>query len=162
MRLADPSGGESDRPDLTPIVDVVFLLLIFFLAATVFDEEQFVVDVEMPETVDAGPVSNLRGPVVNITSKGAFIMSIGGERRKLKFEQVSQILDKYVADLPPTAARPVVQIVGDRRVPLAYPALVLGKCYELKLETKLFVKKADGRSMSQRKGGRSPSLAMGP
>ena len=47
MRLPDESH-QSDGPNLTPVIDVVFLLLIFFLVATRFDQEEKELDLELP------------------------------------------------------------------------------------------------------------------
>jgi CheY-like chemotaxis protein len=43
------NNTESEGPNLTPVIDVVFLLLIFFLVATRFDQEERELDVELPE-----------------------------------------------------------------------------------------------------------------
>lgn len=41
--------------ELTPLIDVVFLLLIFFMVSTTFKEEESVLAVELPEA-DGAPV----------------------------------------------------------------------------------------------------------
>ena len=38
MRLPEDTN-EAEGPNLTPVIDVVFLLLIFFLVATTYDQE---------------------------------------------------------------------------------------------------------------------------
>ena len=44
MRLSEESVEEAG-PDLTPVIDVVFLLLIFFLVATEYHQEERELDV---------------------------------------------------------------------------------------------------------------------
>lgn len=39
-------------PDLTPLIDVVFLLLIFFMVSSVFKKQEYVLDLKLPDTED--------------------------------------------------------------------------------------------------------------
>ena len=48
MRL-DPGESEDRAPDLTPLIDMVFLLLVFFLASTTFAKEEVELDLTLPE-----------------------------------------------------------------------------------------------------------------
>ena len=41
---------EASAPDLTPLIDVVFLLLIFFLVSTVFKKEELAFLLNLPKT----------------------------------------------------------------------------------------------------------------
>ena len=52
MRL-DRSGERDVGINLTPLIDVVFLLLIFFLTATTFSSEEVEMDLELPEAASA-------------------------------------------------------------------------------------------------------------
>lgn len=71
MRLPT-STEDSESPNLTPVIDVVFLLLIFFLVATRFDQEERELDVELPEVVQAQPIAMTQGLIINITREGTF------------------------------------------------------------------------------------------
>ena len=35
-------------PDLTPLIDIVFLLLIFFMVSSVFKKDQTILDIDLP------------------------------------------------------------------------------------------------------------------
>ncbi len=69
----------SDAPpsiELTPIIDMVFLLLIFFLVATTFQQTEREMQIALPETETGGPISMaLREIVVNVQSDGAIVVS---------------------------------------------------------------------------------------
>ena len=52
MRLPEDTS-DSDGPNLTPVIDVVFLLLIFFLVATRYDQEERELEVDLPEVTEA-------------------------------------------------------------------------------------------------------------
>lgn len=61
---------------LTPVIDVVFLLLIFFLVATKFEEEERELDVVLPEASEAVPmVSKPREMFVNIDRSGRYFVN---------------------------------------------------------------------------------------
>ena len=56
---------------LTPLIDVVFLLLIFFLVATKFAEEERELNVLLPDASEAQPrTSKPRETIVNIDETG--------------------------------------------------------------------------------------------
>lgn len=48
---------ESALPDITPLIDVVFLLLIFFMVSTVFKKDEFALLLNLP-TVKEGESKN--------------------------------------------------------------------------------------------------------
>jgi len=71
MKLPDDSQ-EADGPNLTPVIDVVFLLLIFFLVATEYAAEERELDVNLPEVAQAQPLSMTAQLIVNVTKDGTF------------------------------------------------------------------------------------------
>src|SRR5205823_2432910 len=74
MRLPEDSAV-SEGIDLTPVIDVVFNLLIFFLVATRFDQEERQLPVTLPEVVQAQPLSMTQEVVVNITRDGNYFVA---------------------------------------------------------------------------------------
>lgn len=62
--------------DFTPIIDIVFNLLIFFLVATSFQQVEREAQIALPETVAAGPISaSLREIVINVDRAGRMIVN---------------------------------------------------------------------------------------
>ncbi len=62
--------------DLTPIIDIVFLLLIFFLVATTFQQTEREIDIALPDAESGAPISvALRELVINVDRNGALILS---------------------------------------------------------------------------------------
>lgn len=60
---------------LTPLIDVVFLLLIFFLVATKFAEEERELDVRLPDASEAQPLtSKPRELFINIDADGRYFV----------------------------------------------------------------------------------------
>ena len=74
MRLPE-DNAVSEGIDLTPVIDVVFNLLIFFLVATRFDQEERQLPVTLPEVAQAQPLSMTQEVVVNITREGNFFVA---------------------------------------------------------------------------------------
>lgn len=64
--------------DLTPMIDIVFNLLIFFLIASSFQQAEREMQVALPFATTAGPISAaLRELVVNVDREGRVV--VGGQ-----------------------------------------------------------------------------------
>ncbi|MCA8966631.1 MAG: biopolymer transporter ExbD [Planctomycetes bacterium] len=66
-------GGEEERDEginLMPLIDVVFLLLIFFLAATTFAREEVELDLRLPEAKSGTASAPAKPLVVNLLADG--------------------------------------------------------------------------------------------
>jgi biopolymer transport protein ExbD len=60
---------------LTPLIDVVFLLLIFFLVATRFEQEERDMDVKLPQASEAEPtIASRQELFVSLTAEGRFFL----------------------------------------------------------------------------------------
>ncbi len=76
MPLRSPYQHEDDpTPSLTPMIDVVLVLTIFFMCATRFsgDERQF--EVELPSVSAAAPVTAVLPELLEITASGEVQLS---------------------------------------------------------------------------------------
>jgi len=82
---------------LTPLIDVVFLLLIFFLVTSEFEEEERRLDIVLPTATSAVPMtSKPREVVVDVDSQG--VVYLRGEPTPL--DELEQLLRKAVAANP--------------------------------------------------------------
>ncbi len=84
MRFRFKNRNASRRNiDMTPMIDCVFQLLLFFMVASRFDEESKVsgegsLDAHLPDAVAAMPmVMRPKEMIVNVNSRGEFY--VGGE-----------------------------------------------------------------------------------
>jgi biopolymer transport protein ExbD len=69
LRVYDPT----DEPslNLTPMIDIVFLLIIFFMVGTQFTNKDQGVDVQLPTVSDLNPLTSLPDEiVVNVSGHG--------------------------------------------------------------------------------------------
>jgi biopolymer transport protein ExbD len=121
--------SDEDEPamNLTPMVDVVFNLLVFFMLATTFAERERMLDLELP----FASASNTRAPepkelVVNVSREGGVWI----DGRSLEGDDLVQVLSEAAA----RDARTMVTIRGDRRGYYNEIVHVLDACMQAGLE----------------------------
>lgn len=66
-----PRRGEAPDVNLTPLIDVVFLLLIFFMVSTTFDKSSEL-SIELPEATAAQPPQHDKPITVAIDARGRY------------------------------------------------------------------------------------------
>ena len=82
---------------LTPLIDVVFLLLIFFLVTSEFEEEERSLDIELPTATTATPmVGKTRSIIVDVDERGEVFLS----GRAIGVAQLQEELKRAVAENP--------------------------------------------------------------
>ena len=69
MRL-DPGPVDDGPVNLTPLIDMVFLLLVFFLASTTFAKEEVEMDLTLPEATSGEPGEDGHLLVINVKRDG--------------------------------------------------------------------------------------------
>ncbi|MDG1873598.1 MAG: biopolymer transporter ExbD [Mariniblastus sp.] len=107
---------------ITPLIDVVFLLLIFFLVSSRFSEEERELDLNLPSVTEALPATAQTDElVVNIDEQGRYY--IDGSFRQL--EQVEQILRRAKANNPLTQT---VVIRADKKTDCEPLLIAIGLC----------------------------------
>lgn len=83
--------------DMTPMLDVVFIMLIFFIVTTVF-VKQAGIDVNKPEGTTATKMKNAN-IFIAITESGTIWM----DRREISVESVTANLEKLLSEQPSDA-----------------------------------------------------------
>ena len=139
MAVKIDKGSALNSLSITPLIDIVFLLLIFFLVATRFAAEEREIDVVLPEASEAQPLtSKPKELFVNIDEKGAYyvtgkIVDLPGLEKILKVAHVSN------------PGRASVVIRADHRVPLQYAVSVMNACNKTGIrDYRLTTKKSGG------------------
>jgi biopolymer transport protein ExbD len=120
MRL--PSNeSENAGPNLTPVIDIVFLLLIFFLVATTFERQEKLVSINLAEILQAKPLAEgAQEIVVNIDQNGEYIVM----KQQLSEQNLIDMLHTAAVKNPTTR----VQIRADENVKFRFPLTVIGIC----------------------------------
>lgn len=128
MRLPDDSS-DSDGPNLTPVIDVVFLLLIFFLVATKYAEEERDLDVNLPEVAQTQPLTMTPQLIVNVTKDGQFRVV----QKDYSISQIQQMLAEARENNPQQECL----IRGDGDSALKHAVLVMDACNKADMKYKI-------------------------
>ena len=134
-----PRRSEPPRVDITPLIDVVFLMLIFFMVSTTFDK-QTQLKVDLPQASDQQVTEKPDEKIeITIDAQGQFYVN---ERELVKHDAVTlqrslqQAADGRV-DLP-------IIISGDRTAPLQSMMTVLDVAAQLGMSRLSFVARKSG------------------
>jgi len=120
MRIRRPKDEEIGI-NVTPIIDMVFLLLIFFLVATKFADIERDVRVKPPSSRHARPITALpQELVVNVMSDGKLML--GG--REMTLDGLDGMLVQALRENP----RQAVVVRGDKQTVLQHAVNVLDLC----------------------------------
>lgn len=107
------SGRRREEPDvnLTPLIDVVFLLLIFFMVSTTFNQ-QSEISIQLPQA--AGKVNKDKRPIIDISidAQGHFYIN-HQQLINTRLETLKRAMKTQAGD----AKDPKLIISADRRTP---------------------------------------------
>lgn len=67
-------AGQSGGPNLTPLIDMLFLLIIFFIVSSVFVEEEKDMEVQLPQSAQAEALAAPQPLIVNIRRDRSIVM----------------------------------------------------------------------------------------
>jgi len=133
-----PRRTEPPRVDITPLIDVVFLMLIFFMVSTTFDKQtQLKVDLPAAESV-AQPQDLPEQISITIDPNGHFYVN-GDELVQHDADTLKRTLQKIAdgrLDLP-------VIVSGDRSAPLQSMMTVMDVAAQLGMSRLSFVAKQE-------------------
>jgi biopolymer transport protein ExbD len=106
---------------MTPLIDMVFLLLIFFLVASTFQQTERELKIALPAATSAGPITaSLREIVVNIDAEGAIIVN----GRTMDSTELAGLIEDGVASNPEQK----VTVRGDKATAYENIVTVLDVC----------------------------------
>ncbi len=125
MRLP-PTEMDLGVPNMMPMIDIIFLLLIFFLMASRFEQEERDLKVSLPEVAEAQPLAMTQDLVINITPEGLYIVS----QQQYTEPQLAALLEQSRRTNPQRA----VLIRGDARAAWKHGVRVMGLCNKAKID----------------------------
>ena len=122
MTVKIDKGSAAGLINLTPMIDVVFQLLLFFLVASRFADEERQLKVVLPQASEARPLT-ARPSEFSITIDRAGRYYVDG--RQMAPEMVEPALRKAAANNP---GRQTVIIRADKRADVEHAVFVMNAC----------------------------------
>jgi biopolymer transport protein ExbD len=128
MSVRINKGRLSGGLELTPMIDVVFLLMIFFLVASKLDEADRFIDVVLPKASAAKPLtSRPREFLINIDREGRYFMGA----RPIELADLQGLLKQAAVDNP---KRQTVIVRADENVQHKFVVAAMNACVEAGIE----------------------------
>ena len=129
-----PRRPEPPRVDITPLIDVVFLMLIFFMVSTTFDK-QSQLKLDLPEASTSELVEKEPDKIdITIDAEGHFYVN---ERELV--QHTPEMLHRTLAKIADGRTELPVVVSGDRNAPLQSMMTVLDVSAQLGLTKLSFV-----------------------
>jgi biopolymer transport protein ExbD len=118
MRRRKPFLEDIAQIDMTPLIDMVFILLIFFIVATSFVRESGV-EVNRPQALSATTKEKV-SMIIGITSAGRIFI----EGQEIDVRNIMGRMNSFLAEVPGGS----VVIVADKNCPTGITIKVLDYC----------------------------------
>jgi biopolymer transport protein ExbD len=121
MRMRRHAEAEGDIINMTPLIDMMFILIIFFTVSSTFREEERDIQVNLPRESKSQTLSAAdRVMVVNVRRDGTYIVL----NRQVTVEELFRI----VAEAVKTDGAQKVLIRGDQEALHGYVARAVATC----------------------------------
>ena len=128
MSITLDKGRLGKGLEMTPMIDIVFLLMIFFLVASKLDEDDRALDVVLPQAAAAQPLTaRPREFVINIDRAGNYFAGA----RPVRLEELRDLLVQAAADNP---ARQTVIVRADEEAAHKFVVAAMDACVQAGIE----------------------------
>lgn len=128
MAISVRKGKALEGLTLTPLIDVVFLLLIFFLVATKFAEQERELPVNLPDASEAQPlIAKPRELFINIDQNGRYYVS----GQILSLAELQEVLSDAWASNPANVS---VVVRADERCRLRAVVAAMNACKKANID----------------------------
>lgn len=128
MAVQLKKGHATSYLNLTPLIDVVFLLLVFFLVATRMAEEDRQLEVLLPAASEAMPMTVVPTQlIVNVDQEGNYFV----DNTRLDADELQRVFERSAVNNP---LQQSVNIRADKRVEFDHVVQVLNLCKKYGIE----------------------------
>ncbi len=131
MNFTPASKPEPPGFQMTPMIDVVFLLLCFFVATTLYSQWEYEVDIQLPTAQSARPPDRLPGEIiVNLSEQGVVTIN----ERQFSPPQLLDRLKMLATHFP---GHPIV-LRSDRKTAYEHVMRVIDLCRQADIDNITF------------------------
>ena len=121
MRIRKPQEGEAAVINMSSLLDVMFILIIFFLATTTFQQDERDIKVNLPESAEGQALSSAaKVIVINVRADGTYVMA----SQEITVEAMQTALFNALQADP----QQKVLIRGDRQALHGHVAIAVSLC----------------------------------
>ena len=121
MRIRKPQEGEAGVINMSSLLDVMFILIIFFLATTTFQQDERDIKVNLPESAEGQALSSAaKVIVINVRADGTYVMA----SQEITVEAMQTALFNSIQADP----QQKVLIRGDRQALHGHVAVAVSLC----------------------------------
>lgn len=131
MKFGHQMRSDPETIQLAPLIDVVFLILIFFLVTSVFGVYESEMDITLPTASSAAPLERTQGEIIiNLRADGGIVVN----DRVMGPDELDGVLQR-VAEYFPGGA---VIVRGDNEATLGNAVRVLDACRKADIQNVSF------------------------
>ncbi len=121
MRFGQRIQEEGDAVPMAPLIDIVFLTLVFFMVTTVYSTLESEIDITLPTASTAEQVERMQGEIyINLRPDGTIVLN----EREVGLDELQAILERVAAYFPGGS----VIIRGDREAQFGQAIAILDSC----------------------------------
>ncbi|GMV90781.1 MAG: hypothetical protein AMXMBFR82_05590 [Candidatus Hydrogenedentota bacterium] len=121
MKFGKPAHESEDTIQLAPLIDIVFLTLVFFMTTAVYTSLESEIDIALPTASSAVTSERTRGEIIiNLRNDGQIVLN----NRELSIPELQDVLNRVAENFPGGA----VIVRGDRDANLGRAIAILNCC----------------------------------
>lgn len=121
MKFGRPLDSEGEQIPMAPLIDIVFLTLVFFMTTSVYSTLETEVDIELPTAQSSVHSERLQGEIfVNLKEDGSIILN----DKQVSIDELQHILLRVAEHFPGGT----VIIRGDKEANLGVALAILDCC----------------------------------
>lgn len=131
MHIEPGKRTRETKLNMTSMIDIVFLLITFFMVVTEITRQDEIEDLRLPDVTASQPDDNPdpNRLVINITTDGTYYVS-GLPRSDQWIYEALAVEARVSRDLQTNVSDRVVLIKADKRVPFKYIRKIIGWCVQ--------------------------------
>ncbi len=131
MKIRHHFQEEAETIQMAPLIDIVFLTLIFFMVTSVYATLESEVDIQLPTADTALQGERSQGEIfINLREDGTIVVN----ERTLTLEELQETLDRVAVYFPGGA----VIVRGDRGAALGQAVQILDCCRKADIQNVAF------------------------